>query len=154
MSSATSTDLDGQVCFALYRASHTLTAVYRELLRPLGLTYPQYLVMLALWEGDGIPVRELSERVCLDSGTISPLLRRLTAHGLVTRTRDRRDERRVVIRLTERGSALRREAPAIQRRLLRSTGLDTQELTTLRRLSAKLSKSTKVQPFHRFQEDL
>ncbi|MFC7579724.1 MarR family winged helix-turn-helix transcriptional regulator [Schaalia naturae] len=134
--------LDRQVCFSLYRASHALGAVYRSILDPYGLTFPQYLVMLALWDRDRVPVRDLSDRVCLDSGTLSPLLRRLTQHGLVLRTRDRSDERRVVITLTERGDAMRVHAQEIQEQLLSATGLDADELFTLRSLSTKLADTT------------
>ena len=137
--SADATLLDRQVCFSLYRASHALNSVYREILDPYGITYPQYLVMLALWDGDGIPVKELSERVCLDSGTLSPLLRRLTQRGLVRRERDARDERRVDISLTEQGEKLRAHAPEIQTQILSSTGLTAEELFTLRDLSTRLA---------------
>jgi len=138
--------LDRQVCFSLYRASHALNSVYRDILDPYGITYPQYLVMMALWDHDGVPVRDLSDRVCLDSGTLSPLLRRLTQRGLVVRHRDRADERRVVITLTERGNAMREHAREIQESLLDSTGLTAAELFTLRALSTKLADATTGRP--------
>lgn len=105
--------LDNQLCFLFHRISRELTAAYRPLLADLGLTYPQYLVMLVLWERDGLGVGELGERLCLDSGTLSPLLRRLADAGLVTRQREAADERRVTIHLTDEGRALREQAVAI-----------------------------------------
>ena len=104
--------LDDQLCFALYRASRALTARYRPMLETLGVTYPQYLVLMALWEHDDQTVRQLSDRLDLDSGTMSPMLKRLVALGLVTRERSTADERQVRVRLTEAGRAL--EEPAIQ----------------------------------------
>src|SRR3954469_15511270 len=92
--------LDNQVCFALYSASLAMTKLYKPLLDELGLTYPQYLAMLALWERDGLMVSELGERLWLDSGTLTPLLKRLEAAGLVARNRDAQDERRVHVSLT------------------------------------------------------
>ena len=97
--------LDNQVCFALYSASLAMTKLYKPLLDDIGLTYPQYLVMLVLWEQDGITVSELGERLYLDSGTLTPLLKRLEASGHIRRTRDAQDERRVRIALTPQGWA-------------------------------------------------
>jgi DNA-binding MarR family transcriptional regulator len=102
--------LDNQLCFLFHRISRELTAAYRPLLADLGLTYPQYLVMLVLWEDDGLSVREIGERLSLDSGTLSPLLRRLESAGLVRRTRSADDERRVTIHLTAAGRALESRA--------------------------------------------
>src|SRR5687767_16035130 len=99
--------LDRQLCFALYSASLAMTKFYKPLLDPLGLTYPQYLVMLVLWEGDGITVSQLGDRVALDSGTLTPLLKRLEASDLVRRLRDTADERRVLLQLTPAGRALK-----------------------------------------------
>ena len=99
--------LDNQLCFALYSASLAMTKLYKPLLDALGLTYPQYLVMLSLWERDGLTVSELGERLFLDSGTLTPLLKRLEAAGLLVRLRDVQDERRVRITLTGQGRALR-----------------------------------------------
>src|SRR5437763_17166451 len=90
--------LDNRLCFALYSASLAMTKLYKPLLEELGLTYPQYLAMLVLWERDGLTVSELGERLSLDSGTLTPLLKRLEAAGLVSRVRDTRDERRVHVR--------------------------------------------------------
>lgn len=123
-----------QVCFALYAASRALTDVYRPILDAHGLTYPQYLVLLVLWErGDDAPtVSELGNRLRLDSGTLSPLLKRLEAAGLVARTRAARDERRVEVHLTGAGRALRERMDAVPRRVARATGLTEAELVALR----------------------
>ncbi len=105
--------LDNQLCFALYSASLAMTKVYKPLLQDLGLTYPQYLVMLVLWEKDGLMVTEIGQRLSLDSGTLTPLLKRLEALGLVSRIRDVQDERRVHITLTAAGRKLRARAAKI-----------------------------------------
>lgn len=105
--------LDNQLCFLFHRITRDLNAAYRPLLSDLGLTYPQYLVMLVLWERDGLSVKELGAQLCLDSGTLSPLLRRLDKLGLIQRVRDDADERRVVIHLSEQGMALRDRAESI-----------------------------------------
>ena len=102
--------LDRQVCFPLYAATNLLNRLYGPVLKPLGLTYPQYLVMLVLWEDEPQTVGSLGARLYLDSGTLTPLLKRVEAAGLVSRTRDAEDERRVLIGLTERGRALRADA--------------------------------------------
>lgn len=102
--------LDNQLCFLFHRISRELTAAYRPLLADLGLTYPQYLVMLVLWEDDGLGVGEIGDRLSLDSGTLSPLLRRLESAGLVERRRAESDERRVSIHLTTAGQALEAQA--------------------------------------------
>ncbi|MFY1624108.1 MarR family winged helix-turn-helix transcriptional regulator [Micromonospora sp. WMMD723] len=126
--------LRDQVCFALYAASRALTDVYRPLLDEFGLTYPQYLVLLVLWErGDDPPtVSELGAALRLDSGTLSPLLKRLAAAGLVVRTRSALDERRVEVGLTADGAALRRRMTDVPLRVACSTGLDETELVALR----------------------
>lgn len=125
--------LDNQVCFALYSASLAMTKLYKPLLESIGLTYPQYLVMLSLWERDGITVSELGERLFLDSGTLTPLLKRLEASGLVTRLRDAQDERRVRTTLTPAGRALRDRAEAIPACVLESSQCTLPELTALTR---------------------
>jgi DNA-binding MarR family transcriptional regulator len=107
--------LDEQLCFALYAASRRMAAAYRPLLDALDLTYPQYLVMLVLWEQDGLTVRELGERLQLDSGTLTPLLKRLEQAGLLGRRRRRSDEREVEITLTDAGRTLRERAADIPR---------------------------------------
>ena len=106
--------LDNQMCFALYSASLTMTKIYKPLLTQLALTYPQYLVLLLLWEQDEKTVSELGERLFLDSGTLTPLLKRLEALGYVRRERDAADERRVIVSLTSTGRALYRRALAVQ----------------------------------------
>jgi MarR family transcriptional regulator, organic hydroperoxide resistance regulator len=105
--------LDNQLCFALYSTSLAMTKLYKPLLDELGLTYPQYLVMLVLWEEDGPMVSELGERLYLDSGTLTPLLKRLEAAGLIARVRDTQDERRVHITLTAAGRKLKSKAQKI-----------------------------------------
>lgn len=126
--------LEEQICFALYRASHALTARYREFLAPLGVTYPQYLALLVLWESAGpSTVRELGERLQLDSGTLSPLLRRLDAAGLITRSRGAHDERVVLITLTTAGRRLRAKARRIPGLVCDATGLTVADLQRLRR---------------------
>jgi DNA-binding MarR family transcriptional regulator len=134
--------LDRQVCFALYSASRAATAVYRPVLEELGLTYPQYLVMLVLWENEPRGVKELGEELGLDSGTLSPLLKRLESLGLVERRRSGEDERRVAIHLTPAGRDLSGKASAIPQRLAEAAGLSAGELDqlrdTLRRLTAAL----------------
>jgi DNA-binding MarR family transcriptional regulator len=105
--------LDNQLCFALYSASLAMTKLYKPLLDELGLTYPQYLVMLVLWEGDGLMVSELGQRLSLDSGTLTPLLKRLESAGFVSRMRDVADERRVHIHLTAAGRRLKARAAKV-----------------------------------------
>src|SRR6202521_5867464 len=110
--------LGNQLCFAIYSTAHAFNRVYKPLLDRLGLTYPQYLVMLVLWEGDGLTVKEIGERLFLDSGTLTPLLKRLEAAGRVHRTRDHADERQVRVTLTDAGRALREQAAAVPPMLL------------------------------------
>ncbi|MBT1002351.1 MarR family transcriptional regulator [Paenarthrobacter sp. DKR-5] len=138
--------LGRQVCFALYSASKAATAVYRPLLEELGLTYPQYLVLLVLWEQDALTVRELGEKLGLDSGTLSPLLKRLEAHGIVLRRRSAEDERRVLVELTDQGRQLQERAAAVPQRLADAAGLSPAELEqlhgTLVRLNAALEAAS------------
>ncbi|WP_436845774.1 MarR family winged helix-turn-helix transcriptional regulator [Streptomyces tibetensis] len=124
--------LDQQICFSLHAASRAFNGVYRQILKDLGLTYPQYLVMLVLWEHDELPVKKLGEHLRLDSGTLSPLLKRLEAAGLVRRERSARDERSVEVRLTEEGVALRARALQVPRRIASSTGFGPEEVRALR----------------------
>jgi len=123
--------LDKQLCFALYSASLAMNKVYKPLLEPLGLTYPQYLVLMVLWERDGLAVNELGERLFLDSGTLTPLLKRMEAAGWVARARDAVDERRVLVSLTPEGRALRRRAQAVPKALAAATGCSAEELISL-----------------------
>jgi DNA-binding MarR family transcriptional regulator len=123
--------LDRQLCFALYAASLAMTKLYKPLLGPLGLTYPQYLAMLVLWEGDGITVSQLGDRLALDSGTLTPLLKRLEALGLLQRLRDAADERRVLLRLTHTGRRLRTSAQKVPVAIARATGCELGQITAL-----------------------
>ncbi|GGV55494.1 MarR family transcriptional regulator [Streptomyces griseoloalbus] len=131
--------LDQQICFTLNAASRAFNGVYRVVLKDLGLTYPQYLVMLVLWEHGALPVKKLGEQLRLDSGTLSPLLKRLEAAGLVRRERSARDERSVEVRPTEEGTALRRRALAVPRRIVAATGFEIDEI---RDLGARLHQLT------------
>jgi DNA-binding MarR family transcriptional regulator len=130
--------LDHQLCFALHSASLAMTKVYKPLLDALNVTYPQYLVLLVLWERDGMTVSAIGERLFLDSGTLTPLLKRLEAQGLLSRTRDVEDERRVVIRLSDKGRALRQDAARIPGCILASTGCDAEQVMQLARQIAQL----------------
>ena len=105
--------LDEQICFAVYSAAHAFNRAYRPFLAELGLTYPQYVVMLVLWERDGQSVKAIGERLMLDSGTLTPLLKRLEGNGLVLRKRDSEDERQVLVELTEAGRALCEKAGSV-----------------------------------------
>ncbi|MFL6710842.1 MAG: MarR family winged helix-turn-helix transcriptional regulator [Massilia sp.] len=125
--------LDKQFCFALYSASHAVTKTYKPLLDQLGLTYPQYLVMLVLWEQDAILVKDIGARLFLDSGTLTPLLKRLESNGLVERNRDPHDERQVRISLSPAGRDLRQKALDIPEQMLCTTGKDAPALGELRK---------------------
>ena len=123
--------LDNQLCFALYSTSLAMTKVYKPLLNELGLTYPQYLAMLVLWERDGLMVSQLSERLYLDSGTLTPLLKRLEASGHISRIRDVEDERRVYITLTSSGRKLKTRAAKIPGCILSASQCSIPELMAL-----------------------
>lgn len=124
--------LDRQVCFALAVASRTVISLYRPLLEPMGLTHPQYLVMLALWEAEPLRVNELADRLSLEPATLSPLLKRLEAGGLVTRRRDPDDERAVAVTLTPAGRRLRTKAEQIPPAVVARLGIEIGELEELR----------------------
>jgi len=126
------TDVSGMLCFSLYSAGHAFTQLYRPLLHKVGLTYPQYLVMVTLWHRDGQTVRELGKTLFLDSSTLTPLLKRLEAAGLITRTRNRIDEREVLIHLTEKGGALRARAADIMRCIDEAVGVDAEALRAIK----------------------
>ncbi|RYJ01867.1 MAG: MarR family transcriptional regulator [Actinomycetales bacterium] len=126
--------LDEQICFALAVASRDVVAEYRTLLEPLGLTHPQYLVMLALWERDRVPLRELADRLHLEPATLSPLLKRLESAGLLSRTRSEVDDRALSIVLTDDGRALRRRALAVPPTMVSRLGLEADELEELNRV--------------------
>ena len=124
--------LDNQLCFLVYRLHRGITDLYRPVLAELGLTYPQYLVMLALWETEPVSVSQLGERLSLDSGTLSPLLKRLETAGLVERVRSRTDERSVEVSLTRTGRALRRRAREVPTTVGRCLAASAQEYVRLR----------------------
>lgn len=123
--------LDNQLCFALYSTSLAMTKLYKPLLDALGLTYPQYLVMLVLWERDGLTVSALGERLYLDSGTLTPLLKRMEAAGWLVRQRSSDDERRVEVRLTEAGRTLKAQAASIPGCVVEATGCPIPDLMAL-----------------------
>jgi len=124
--------LDNQLCFALYSTSLAMTKVYKPLLQALNLTYPQYLAMLVLWEGDGITVGELSQHLLTDPGSVTPLLKRLEAEGLLTRTRSSQDERVVQLHLTDKGRALQEQAMGVPACILKATAQRPAELMELK----------------------
>jgi len=124
--------LDNQICFAIYSASHAFNRVYKPLLDELGLTYPQYLVMLVLWERDGVPLKDIGEQLFLDSGTLTPLLKRLEAAQLIKRSRSTEDERQVLIALTPRGQALKEKARAVPQSILAASACSVAELSAMK----------------------
>src|SRR5882672_7334535 len=124
--------LDNQICFAVYSTAHAFNRVYKPLLDRLGLTYPQYLVMLVLWERDDVPLKDIGEKLFLDSGTLTPLLKRLEASGLIKRTRSTEDERQVLIALTPKGQSLREEARAVPQSILSSSACSVGELFAMK----------------------
>lgn len=124
--------LDQQICFALYGAAHAFTRAYKPLLDPIGLTYPQYLVMMALWEKETSTVKALGEMLGLDSGTLSPLLKRLEHAGLITRKRGTVDERQVLVALTPKGANLKKEGVKIMTAIGSATGCGLEELVQIR----------------------
>ncbi len=132
--------LDAQLCFLLYSSTHAMVKVYKPVLDGLGLTYPQYLVMLLLWEAEGWTVNALGERLGLDSGTLTPLLRRMEAKGLVKRARDAQDERRVRVGITDAGWALKERAGVVPQAMRCALGLPDAELAALRATLADLSR--------------
>ncbi|MFE9744395.1 MarR family winged helix-turn-helix transcriptional regulator [Saccharothrix saharensis] len=134
-----SLELDDQLCFALYAASRAVTARYRPLLDDLGLTYPQYLVMLVLWERDAVPVKDVAAALQLDYGTLSPLLKRLEAGGLIRRERRPDDERSVRLVLTEQGEELRERAKDVPPAMGEAMNLDEEDTARLRALLRTLA---------------
>ncbi|WP_104668539.1 MarR family winged helix-turn-helix transcriptional regulator [Ensifer adhaerens] len=124
--------LDSFLCFAVYSANHAFTRIYKPLLESLDLTYPQYLVMVLLWEKDDQTVGGLGERLFLESSTLTPLLKRLEAAGYIARVRDKADERQVRVQLTDMGKALRRKAISVPRDLTEATKLGSEDLERLR----------------------
>ncbi len=140
-------ELDRQLCFALYTASRAVVRTYAPLLEDSGLTYPQYVTMLVLWEDPDAArsVGELGERLHLDSGTLTPLLKRLTSMGYVSRSRDADDERRVLVRLTPEGAALRDRLAAVPGSFLACLGLDVPDAETLRDQLTALTATLEAQ---------
>lgn len=124
--------LDNQLCYALYAAAHRMTKSYRPMLERMGLTYPQYLVLLVLWETDGITVSEIGRRLRLDSGTLTPVLKRLETSGLLNRSRRQSDEREVEIALTDQGRALRSEALAVRQSVMCQLNMSEPEIQAMR----------------------
>lgn len=125
--------LDNQACFALHSTSLLMTKVYKPLLKALDLTYPQYLAMMVLWEEDGLTVGEISTRLLTDPGSLTPLLKRLEAEGLLSRTRSREDERVVIVELTEQGRALKDKARSIPQCILGASGMTLERLQNLQK---------------------
>lgn len=138
--------LDRQVCFALAVASRTVIGLYRPLLEPMGLTHPQYLVMLALWEESPLRVSEIADRLSLEPATLSPLLKRLEVAGWVTRRRDTRDERALAVSLTEAGRGLRARALDVPPAVIERLGVDIEELEDIRDRLTMLIDATRGQP--------
>lgn len=133
--------LDQQLCFAVYAAAHAFNRFYKPLLGPLGLTYPQYLVLLVLWEADAQTVSGIGERLMLDSGTLTPLLKRLEAAGFVSRVRSERDERQVLVRLTDAGKALQATAEGFPEMILDASDCAATDLDSLRSQLAALRQN-------------
>lgn len=132
-------ELDNQLCFALYACSREVTKLYRPFLDELGITYTQYVTLLALWEKDEVPVKELGRRLYLDSGTLTPLLKKLEGMNLLRRERDPQDERSVIVRLTDEGRALKDRATAIPERVFCQTSLSPEDIVSLREQLRKLT---------------
>jgi MarR family transcriptional regulator, organic hydroperoxide resistance regulator len=123
--------LESQICFKIYTVEREITKLYRNLLEDLDMTYPQYLVMLLLWEKDAMTVKELGKRLFLDSGTLTPMLKRMEANGLIERKRSAEDERSVIISLTKKGDELKKKAECIPTQLVEDMSMNRNELTLL-----------------------
>jgi len=136
--------LDNQICFAVYSAAHAFNRVYKPLLDRLGLTYPQYLVMLVLWERDDVAVKDIGERLFLDSGTLTPLLKRLEAAHLVRRTRSSEDERQVLIALTAQGHELKEKARTLPQSILSAAQCSISEIAAMKDEIVKLRNRLNV----------
>ena len=126
-------ELSRQLCFAVYATAHAFNRFYRPLLEPLGLTYPQYLVMLVLWDQDGLTVKEIGQQLHLDSGTLSPVLKRLQALGYVQRSRDLPDERQVRVTLTQHGREIRKQAAVGRQEVVCASGRTEEQIQALKR---------------------
>ena len=138
MTRKSSSQIGDHLCFAFYSMSHAFGRAYRQLLEPLGLTYPQYIVLVVLWEQDKLTVKDIGERLYLDSGTLTPLLKRLEAMGHIRRVRDKQDERQVRIELTEAGHGLREKARNIPEKLGCMLGLPAEELRSMNEQISRL----------------
>ncbi|WP_455874925.1 MarR family winged helix-turn-helix transcriptional regulator [Rhizobium yanglingense] len=130
--------LEKQLCFAVYATAHAFTRAYKPILDKVGLTYPQYLVMLVLWEKAELPVKTIGEQLDLDLGTLSPLLKRLEQTGLIKRTRDARDERQVIVSLTPKGRSMKSEAATIMTAIGQAAGCTLEEMAEIRGSLQKL----------------
>ena len=140
--------LANQLCFPLYAASRNVIGLYTPRLKPLGLTYTQYIVLLVLWEKDGIPVGEICERLMLDNGTLSPLLKKMQQAGYIERTRSSEDDRVVVITLTQEGRALQEKAKDVPRRVASCIELPPEKAQTLYALLYELLENQKNRKIH------
>ncbi len=134
--------LDSQICFALTVASRSVVSAYRDVLAPMGITHPQYLVMLALWEFEPLSLSKLSELLRQEAGTLSPLVKRLEQQGLLTRTRLPEDERTLSIALTERGKAMRKEAESVPKEMSKRLGMNWEEISVLHAQMMRLIENT------------
>ncbi|WP_434278837.1 MarR family winged helix-turn-helix transcriptional regulator [Acinetobacter sp. CE-15] len=134
-------NLDHQLCFLVYSTNLALNQLYRKLLTPLGLTYPQYLVMLVLWEKDGLTVSEIGEKLFLESSTLTPLLKKLQSNGIVNRERSTKDERQVIISLTAAGHALKLKAVNIPLQVAQASACDLDSITQLKDLLSNLREN-------------
>lgn len=132
--------LENQICFPIYAASRLITREYQPLLDELGLTYPQYLVLMVLWESDGLPVNEIGQKLLLNTNTVTPLLKRMEAQGLLSRARSTEDERQVIITLTAQGRALREAAATIPERLVAGLSAEDTNIEALQVMLAELYK--------------
>ena len=130
--------LEKQLCFAVYATAHAFTRAYKPILDQVGLTYPQYIVMLVLWEKAELPVKTIGEQLDLDSGTLSPLLKRLEQSGLIKRTRDSRDERQVIVSLTPKGQAMKGEVNTIMSSIGEAIGCTLEEMAAMRDMLTRL----------------
>jgi len=122
--------LENQICFKIYTAEREITRLYRDLLADLDITYPQYLVLLVLWETDSITVKELGKKLFLDSGTLTPMLKRMEANHIIRRQRSLEDERSVIISLTDKGEKMKENATCIPSKLLENLSMNTKELVS------------------------
>jgi DNA-binding MarR family transcriptional regulator len=132
--------LSNQVCFPIYAASRLITREYQPLLEKLGITYPQYLVLMVLWETDNVTVNEITKKLILNTNTVTPLLKRMEVLGLISRKRSENDERKVMVRLTEKGKELRVQAAEIPSQLVKKLDVDKIDLNELIYLREKLNR--------------